>query len=59
MPFLFPHSFMPPVPGVGFAPPPSQSASAATIDLTAGSMKRGSRDSVMEPSKITRHYRVA
>jgi hypothetical protein len=35
MSFLFPHSFMPPIPGVGFAPT-TQGGPSATIDLTVG-----------------------
>ena len=56
MPFLFPHSFMPPIPGVGFAPP-TQGRPSTTIDLTTGSQKRGSQECVMDPSKSSNKRR--
>ena len=49
MPFMFPHSFMPSVQGVGFPPPPPRSAHVPTIDLTGGSQKRGSQESLTDP----------
>ena len=41
--FLFPHSFMPPVPGVGFATP-TQGILSATIDLTEGSQNEAPKN---------------
>jgi hypothetical protein len=57
MPFLFPPSFMQPVQGVGF-PIPLQSAPPPTIDLTAGSEKRGSQECATEPSKTIKKQRL-
>ena len=58
MSFLFPHSFMPPLPGVGFAPP-NQGGPSGNIDLTAGSQKRASQECVTNQSKSTKKRRVA
>ena len=58
MPFLFPHSFMPPLPWVGFAPP-TQGGPSATINLTAGSQKRVLQECVTDQSKSTKKLRVA
>lgn len=56
MPFVFPHYFMPLVPRVGFAPP-TQGGPSATIDLTAGSQKRGSHECVTDQSKSSKKRR--
>lgn len=56
MPILFPQSFMPPVQGVGFTPPPLN-APAATIDMTPWSQKRGSHECITYPSKSTKKRR--
>jgi hypothetical protein len=40
MPFLYPHSYMPPIPGFGFGAP-AQGSPSVPIDLTEGSQKRG------------------
>jgi hypothetical protein len=45
MPFLYPHSYMPPIPGFGFGAP-TQGSPSVTIDLTEGSQKRGPQGSV-------------
>ena len=58
MPFMFPHSFMPHIHGMGF-PPPMQGSPPPTIDLTDGSQKRGSQDCVTDQSKPTKRRRVA
>ena len=58
MPFLFPHSFMPPPPGTGFAHP-TQGGPSATIDLTAGSQKRAPQECGADQSKSTKNRRVA
>lgn len=57
MPFMFPHSFMPHVHGMGF-PPPVQGSPTATIDLTEGSQKRGSQDCLTDRSKPTKKKKV-
>ena len=57
MPFLFPHSFMPHVIGIGF-PPPAQANASATIDLTGESHKRGPHDCVMDQSKTVKKRRA-
>jgi hypothetical protein len=56
MPILFPQSFMPPVQGVGFAPP-LLNAPAAAIDMTPWSQKRGSHECITYPSKSTKKRR--
>ena len=56
-PFYFPHHFMPPLPGVGFAPP-TQGGPSATIHLTAGSHKRVSQECVTDQSRSTKKQRV-
>jgi hypothetical protein len=48
MPFLYPHSYMPPIPGFGFGAP-AQGSPSVTIDLTEGSQKRGPQGSVNDP----------
>ena len=48
MPFLYPHSFMPLIPGLGFTAP-AHAVPSATVDLTKGSQKRGPQD----PSRST------
>jgi len=40
MPFLFPHSFMPHAPSIGFSPP-AHGGVTDPIDLSEGSHKRG------------------
>lgn len=55
MAFMFPHSFMPHVHGVGF--PPVQGSPAATIDLTEGSQKRGPQECLTDQSKSAKKRR--
>ena len=50
MPYLFPHSFMPHVPGIGFLHPAHGNANA-TIDLSEGPHKRGPHECVTNQSK--------
>ena len=50
MPFLFPHSFMPHVPGIGF-PHPAHGNANATIDLSEGPRKCGPQECVTDQSK--------
>ena len=50
MPFMFPHSFMPHVHGLGF-PPPVQGSPPAIIDLSDGSHKRGPQECLTNQSK--------
>ena len=50
MPFLYPHSYMPPIPGFGYGAPP-QGPPVATIDLTEGSQKHGPQDFGIDHSK--------
>ena len=50
MPFLFPHSFMPHVPSIGF-PHPAHGNPNATIDLLEGPHKRGPNECVTNQSK--------
>ena len=57
MPFLYPHSFMPPVPGFGFGPPP-QGSPSSTTDLTDGSLKRGPKESVIDLSNSAKKRRA-
>jgi hypothetical protein len=54
--FLYPHSYMPPILGFGFGAP-AQSTPSAMIDLTEGSQKRGSQESIIyhfQPNKKRR-----
>lgn len=57
MPFLFPYSFMPPVPGVGFVPPSIPVKPSATIDIIVRSQKRGSQECVIDQSKCSKKRR--
>ena len=57
MPFLYPHSFMPPIPGFGFGGAPKASPSATT-DLTDVSLKRGPKESVIDLSKSIKKRRA-
>lgn len=57
MPVIFPRSFMPPPPGVGFAPP-TQGGPSEPIDFTTGSQKRISQECVADQSKSTKKRRV-
>ena len=45
MPFLYPHSFMSPIPAFGFRPP-AHGIPSVTFDLTAGSQKRGQESDI-------------
>ena len=56
MPFLYPHSYMPPL-GFGFGPP-VQSTPTATIDLTEGSPKRVPYESVIDHSQPNKKRRA-
>ena len=56
MPFLFPHSFMPHVGGMGF-PPPAQGSPSATIDLSEVSQKRGPQECIPDQSKSAKKRR--
>ena len=58
MPFMFPPSFMPPIRGLGFAPPPSHSAPTTTIDLTEVHHKRSTQEGVVAPSKTIKKKRA-
>ena len=57
MPILYPHSYMPPIPGFGYGVPP-QGPLVATIDLTEGSQKRGPQDFGIDHSKSNKKKRV-
>ena len=57
LPFLYSQSYMPPIPGYGFTPPP-QGTPSATIDLTEESPKRGPQDSVLDHSKSMKKKRA-
>ena len=57
MPFLYPHSFMPPPPGYGFGAP-SQGPPSATTDLMEGSPKRGTKESVIDLSNSNKKRRA-
>ena len=58
MPFLFPQSFMLPLPGMGF-PHAGHGSANAPVDLTDGSHKLDSPESVAEHSKSAKKRRVA
>jgi hypothetical protein len=47
---------MPPIPGMGFAPP-IEGKPAASIDLTRRSQKWGSEECVTDPTKSTKKRR--
>ena len=57
MPFMYPHSFMPHVSGIGFSPPPHGS-STAPIDLSEGAQKRGSQECVADRPKTAKKRKV-
>jgi hypothetical protein len=57
MPFLFPHSFMPHHPRIGFAPP-SHGGVTNPIDLSEGSQKRGSVEFVTDQPKTAKKRRA-
>ena len=57
LPFLYSHSYMPPIPPYGFSAP-AQGTPSATIDLTEGSPKRGPLDSVTDHSKSIKKKRA-
>ena len=57
MPFLYPHSFMPPMGGFGFGSPPKASPSDTT-DLTDGSLKRGPKETVIDLSNSSKKRRA-
>ena len=57
MPFLFPHSFMPHAPGMGFPPTPHGGA-PLVIDLSEGPQKRGGQDCVTNQSKTAKKRKV-
>ena len=49
MPFLYPHAFIPPIPGFGFGSPP-QGSPSTTTNLTEESKKRALKESVIDLS---------
>lgn len=53
MPFLYSQSYIPPLPGFGFAAP-VQGTPSVPIDLTVGSQKRGPQHSVIDHLKSTK-----
>ena len=57
MPFLYCHSFMPPIPRFGFGAP-AQGTPSATTDLTEGSQKRGPQESVIDLSNSNKKRRA-
>ena len=57
MPFLYPHSFMQPIPGYGFGAP-SQGPPSGTTHLTEGSPKRSSKESVIDLSNSNKKRRA-
>ena len=57
LPFLYSHSYMPPIPGFGFSAP-AQGTPSATIDLTEGSPKRGPKETVIDLSKLAKKRRA-
>ena len=57
MPFLYPHSFMPPISTLGFRPP-THGIASASIDLTEGSQKRGPQESVIGLSNSNKKRRA-
>lgn len=57
MPFLYPHSFVPPITGLGFTAP-AHAAPSATIDLTEGSQKRGAKVSATDHTMSKKKRRV-
>lgn len=57
LPFLYFHSYVPPIPRYGFSVP-AQSTSSATIDLTEDSPKRGPQESIIDHSKSIKKKRV-
>ena len=57
LPFLYSHSYMPPIPGYGFSAP-AQGTPSATIDLTEESPKRGPHDPVIDHSKSIKKKRA-
>ena len=57
MPFLYPHSFIPPIPGYGYGSPPKASPTTTT-DLTDGSLKRGPKESVIDLSNSSKKRRA-
>jgi hypothetical protein len=56
MPFLYPHSFMPLPPGVGFAPP-VHGVGSGIADIAA-SQKRSSQECAIDQSKTNKKHRV-
>ena len=58
MPFLFPHAFMPPLHGVGFAPP-VQGTVSGNAELPACSQKPTSQECAIDQSKTTKKRRLA
>ena len=57
MPFLYSHSYMPPIPGYGLSAP-AQGTSSPTIDLTEDSPKQSPLDSVTDHSKSIKKKRA-
>ena len=57
MPFLFPHSFMPHVPGMGF-PPTAHGNAPPVIDLSESPQRRGSQDGVTNQSKTAKKRKI-
>ena len=58
MPFLYPHGFIPPIPGFGFRSPP-QGSSSTTTNLTEGSQKRAVKESVIDLSTPPKKKRAS
>lgn len=57
IPFLYPHTYMPPIQGFGFRAP-AQSTPIPTIDLTEGSQKRVSPELVGDQSQPNKKRRA-
>jgi hypothetical protein len=57
IPFLFPQSSMPPIPGVGIAPP-VKGGIGASVEFTIGSQKRSAQESAIEQSKSAKKRRA-
>ena len=58
MPFLYPYSFMPPLPGLGFTAP-THGTPSATFDLTEGSQKQGPQQVVTDHTKSNKKRRIS
>ena len=59
MPFLYPHSFMPPILGFGFGfGSPPKAFPFTTTDLTEGSLKKSPKELVIDLSNSSKKRRA-